>query len=98
MNPSNTFTEKELQNEIMEFRKQCGEKSFWARTEEQQQAMIDGLSFMYLNTVNDDGSLPKQDKIDLWGGWFRDALDNYHRRKAMLLMIPLKRALGLVRA
>lgn len=98
VNPANTFTEKEFQAELTEFRKQCGDQRFWAKTEDQREAMIGGLTFMYLNLVNDDGSLPGREKIDLWGGWFSDALDNYHRRQAMLQMLPLKRILGLVKA
>jgi hypothetical protein len=97
MNPSNTFTEKEFQEEIHRFRQECGLKTFWAKTEEQRQAMISGLTFMYLNLVTDDGKLPGKDKIDLWGQWFSDALDNYNRRQAILTMLPLKRALGLTR-
>lgn len=98
MNPSNVFTEKEFQAELLEFRKHCGDKTFWAKTEEQREAMIGGLSFMYLNLVQDDGKLPTREQIDLWGQWFSDALDNYHRRQAMLTMLPLKRMLGLAKA
>ncbi len=92
------FTEKDFLEELSRFREACGSKDFWAKTEEKRDAMIGGLTFLYLNLGNDDGSLPDRDQIDKWGNWFADALENYNRRKTILDLMPLKRHLGLVNA
>lgn len=94
MNPPNsitTFTEKEFFEEIHRFRQHLGDKTFWAKTPEQRQAMIDGLSFMYLNVMNDDGSFPSREKIDQWGNIFNQTLSEYTRRDSMTLMLALKK-------
>jgi hypothetical protein len=82
------FTEKDFLEELSRFREACGSKTFWARPEEQQAAMISGLAFLYLNLGNDDGSMPDQEQIDKWGGWMSDALFNYNQRKTILQLRP----------
>jgi hypothetical protein len=89
------FTEAYFLEEVNRFREACGDKRFWDKTDEQQDAMISGLSFCYLNIVNDDGSLPSKEQIDKWAFIFKQALDNYNRRKTMLVMLPLKKYLGI---
>jgi len=91
------FTEKYFLEEINRFRSECGLKTFWDKTEEQHEAMIKGLTFVYMNIVNEDGSQPSPEQIDKWGFIFNQALDNYNRRKTMLALLPLKRYLGLSR-
>lgn len=100
MNPSNTFTEKYFLEEIHRFRELLGQKSFWeqANSEEVADRAIRGLSFVYLNLVNEDGTLPNQSQIDKWANIFDAAIGEYNRRKTYLLMLPLKRILGLVPA
>lgn len=88
------FTEKEFFEEINRFREACGTKTFWARTEEQQHAMISGLTFLYLNLGNDDGSLPDKEQMVKWGQIMSQALENYDRRKTTLALLPLKQLLG----
>ena len=91
------FTEQYFMEEIHRFRKMLGEKSFWARPEEEQDRLISGLSFCYLNVVNDDGSQPDREKIEKLATVFDCTIREYNRRKTFLVMLPLKRALGLTR-
>lgn len=92
------FTEAYFNEEITRFREACGTKQFWALPEEKQEAMISGLSFCYLNIVNEDGSQPNREQIEKWATIFDAAIQNYNQRKTFMLMLPLKRALGLAKA
>lgn len=89
------FTEAYFIEEINRFREQCGLKTFWDKTEEQHEAMISGLSFCYLNITNDDGSQPSREQIDKWANIFDVAIQNYNRRKTFLVMLPIKKLMGI---
>jgi hypothetical protein len=91
------FTEKYFFEEIERFREACGSKEFWAKTEEQQDNYIKGLAFCYLGIVNEDGSQPNQEQINHWAAVFNAAIRNYNERKTFIVMLPLKRYLGLSR-
>lgn len=84
-NNTTTFTEKYFFSEIVRLRQEWGQKGFWERTDEQRQAMIDGLAFLYLNIVNDDGSPPNQAQIEQWGNVFNSTLAEYARRETMMM-------------
>ena len=73
------FTEAYFLEEINRFREACGTKTFWDKTEEQQDAMVSGLTFVYLNVVNPDGSQPNHEQIKKWGFIFQQALENFNR-------------------
>lgn len=84
MNPAHTFTEKQFHAEILEFRNLFGSKTWWEKTKAQRDACIGGLAFMYLNLVNEDGSLPAQEQIDKWAMTFDSTISEYNRRAIML--------------
>lgn len=76
-----SFTEKYFHDEIVRLRQAWGTKDFWAMSDEKRQKMIDGLSFVYLNIVNEDGSTPTSEQIEQWAGIFQSTLTEYSRRE-----------------
>lgn len=90
MNPAVIFTEKYFHEEIVRFRQAMGDKTWWARPEEQRDAWISGLALVYLQIQNDDGSNPKQEQIDKWAVTLDSTLTEYERRKTMLALYPPK--------
>lgn len=78
---SQPFTEKEFCEEVCRLREQMGDKRFWARPKEQREAYVSGLSFMYLNIDNEDGSKPTQEQLDKWAMIFDGTMVEYRRRE-----------------
>jgi 3-deoxy-D-manno-octulosonic acid (KDO) 8-phosphate synthase len=85
MNTANTFTEKEFYTEICRFREHLGNSEWWQKPQEIRDACVRGLSFVYFNVVNDDGSLPNKSQIDKWGAIFDATISEYSRRESFMI-------------
>lgn len=90
MNPANVFTEKYFHEEIVRFRQAMGDKTWWARPEEQRDAWISGLALVYLQIQNDDGSNPSHEQIAKWAMIFDATITEYHRRQFYMTINPPK--------
>jgi hypothetical protein len=65
------FTEAYFLEECVRFRQSLGDATWWAKTEEQQQNYMSGLSMVYLNIENEDGSRPNRaNRFNDWGKTF----------------------------
>ena len=85
-----TFTEKYFFEEIRRFRDAFGNKEWWKKSEEQRDAWISGLSLVYLNINNEDGTNPTKEQINKWATIFQVTVEEYERRKLFMLMHALK--------
>ena len=80
------FTEKYFMEELGRFRANFTNKTWMALPEEKRDAAIRGLSLVYLNVMNEDGTPPSYEQIKKWGMWFDQAITEYSRRQAYILL------------
>ncbi len=78
------FPESYFHSEILSFRDCFGNKEWWKKPEENREACLKALSFVYFNTVNEDGSAPTPDKIQQWFDLLEQTMNEYEQRKLML--------------
>lgn len=78
-----TFTKKEFYTEICRFREMFGNKEWWNKPLEIREQCVRGLSHMYLNVVNDDGSFPSNEQLKEYANVFQNTLNEYHHRGAI---------------
>ena len=89
------FTEKYFFEEVVRLRQFMGQKSWWAKPEIERERCISGLSLVYLNIVNEDGSHPSHEQIEKWAAIFESTIIEYERRKTMIeITIPMRRLFG----
>lgn len=74
-------------SEIMGFRELMGQKSFWKKTPEQRQIAIDGISYVYLNLANDDGTALTSEDISKAARILESTLSEYSQREFMMLTL-----------
>lgn len=79
-----SFTEQYFFDELLRLRQAWGTKDFWNLPEDKRQKMLDGLGFLYLNIVNDDGSKPDKEKIDEWATHYQATMTEYSRRELFI--------------
>lgn len=83
-----TFTEKYFLEEIVRLRQLFSDKTWWAKTEEQRDNCLKGLSLVYLNIENEDGSKVTSAQIEKWANIFESTMVEYEQRKTMLILHP----------
>ena len=74
------FSEREFLNEICEFRRLFGDKTFWAKPEHIRKRAIDGINYMYFRL---EVSKPVLEKM---AGLLTSTLDEYTRRETLLII------------
>ena len=79
-----TFTKQEFYDEICRFRALFGSKEWWNKPLEVRDACVRGLSHMYFNIMNEDGTLPTQEEIEKYALVFDATMVEYYRRATML--------------
>jgi hypothetical protein len=79
------FTEAHFFAEINRLRALMGDRTFWNRPPEHRQTCLDGIGFVYLNLVKDDGSDPTSEQIDNWARIYQSTVDEYHNRETIIL-------------
>jgi len=85
---SQSFSESYFYEELNRFRQLLGDKTFWNKTEEQREACISGLTFVYLNTVPNDNSKASPELIQKWATQFDSAITEYARRGTYIMLYP----------
>ena len=90
MNPATVFTEKYFYEELGRFRQAMADKTWWARPEQDRDAWVSGLAFVYLQIQNDDGSNPTREQIDKWAMIFNATMREYNRRMFYMTVNPPK--------
>jgi hypothetical protein len=76
-----TFTEAEFNQQVVEFRKLMGEKSFWALPEEKRDLAVKALGHAYFFIRE------PQPKIERCADILSQTLEEYNRRHLLLLEI-----------
>jgi hypothetical protein len=79
-----TFKESDFHTEIIRFRELMGSKEWWNKSLAQRDACIRGLSILYLNINNDNGSAPTQEQMNEWAFLLDATLTEYSKRAIML--------------
>ncbi len=77
-----TFTEKEFNAQVCEFRKLFGDKLFWAKSSEQRDIAVKALGMAYLFLEKSP-----QATVDRCADILQQTLTEYNRRELMLLTI-----------
>lgn len=85
MNPNHTFTEKYFYEELGRFRQAMGNREWWMNPDNRE-ACVKGITFVYLNLVNEDGSLPSNEQITKWGSIFNATMSEYAQRESIMLL------------
>jgi len=86
-----TFTKEEFLEQVGHFRGLMTSKSFMESEEEKKDVAVKALAFAYLSP---DPKMTKED-TETCKSIFSMTMDEYNRRCTMLVMLPLKKFLGI---
>lgn len=81
----NKFTEAYFLEECTRFRAMLGERSFWNKGPEKCEAALRGLTHVYLNIFNDDGSSPSDEQMQKWAQHWEVLAREFNWRAAFAL-------------
>lgn len=88
-----SFKETYFKEELMRFRQLMGDKSFWAKTQDQKDLAIKGLAFIYFNVEPDNGGPVDATFIQQMADLYQNTMNEYARRQTMMDMLSLKKYL-----